>query len=60
MYVIPQGASLQNTKYIYGVCVYTGHETKLFLNTNEPALKRTFVDQMVNRQVSEQDIARIA
>jgi len=31
--------------------VYTGHETKLMLNSTSAPLKRSTVDQVVNKQV---------
>ena len=43
-----RGAALQNTAFVYGLCLYTGRETKLFLNSNEPAFKQTNVDSIVN------------
>ena len=46
--VLLRGASLQNTAHVYGLCIYAGHETKLFLNSNEPAIKRSNVDRTVN------------
>ena len=34
-----------------GVAVYTGHESKLMLNSTSAPLKRSTVEQVVNRQV---------
>jgi hypothetical protein len=28
-----KGCSLQNTKWLIGLCVYSGHETKIMLNS---------------------------
>ena len=28
-----RGCSLQNTKWLIGLCVYSGHETKVMLNS---------------------------
>ena len=34
-----------------GVAVYTGHESKLMLNSTSAPLKRSTVEQVVNKQV---------
>ncbi|CAK9302020.1 unnamed protein product, partial [Gordionus sp. m RMFG-2023] len=46
-----RGSQLKNTKWIIGVCVYTGHETKIMLNAMLPSLKRSSIDKIVNRQI---------
>ncbi|KRX06108.1 P-type ATPase, cytoplasmic domain N [Pseudocohnilembus persalinus] len=33
-----RGCILKNTKFVVGLVVYTGHETKIFLNSNNPRL----------------------
>jgi len=38
--VLQRGARLKNTNWVFGVAVYTGHETKLMKNTNLAPLKR--------------------
>lgn len=38
--IFHQGASLEGTKIAHGVCVYTGVDTKLSLNSNNPRHKR--------------------
>ena len=40
-----------NTEYIYGVVLYTGVESKIFLNLNEPKHKVTHVEQLTNQQM---------
>lgn len=34
-----RGAKLKNTKWIYGIAVYTGNDAKLLMNTATPPLK---------------------
>lgn len=46
-----RGAVLKNTKWVFGVVVYTGHETKLMLNSTRVLLKRSTVEKVVNKQI---------
>jgi phospholipid-transporting ATPase len=46
-----RGAQLRNTKWIYGVVVFTGHETKLMMNSSATPSKKTKVEHMVNSQI---------
>jgi len=47
-----RGAMLRNTQWVYGVVVYTGHESKLMKNAKRPPLKMSNVDRTTNMQVS--------
>ncbi|KRY36509.1 putative phospholipid-transporting ATPase IA [Trichinella spiralis] len=46
-----RGSLLKNTQWIFGVVIYTGHETKLMLNSNVAPLKRSNVDRITNNQI---------
>ncbi|GAO48796.1 phospholipid-translocating P-type ATPase [Saitoella complicata NRRL Y-17804] len=46
-----RGAQLRNTPWIYGIVVFTGHETKLMRNATATPIKRTAVEKMVNIQI---------
>lgn len=46
-----RGAVLRNTRWIYGVVVFTGHETKLMKNATSTPIKSTKVSRMVNSQI---------
>lgn len=46
-----RGARLRNTKWIFGLVVYTGHETKFMLNSTKVPLKRSTVERVVNKQI---------
>lgn len=46
--VILRGCVLRNTQWVYGAVVYTGHDTKLMMNTGVSKLKRTGLDKLVN------------
>ncbi|KAH8299708.1 hypothetical protein KR044_004998, partial [Drosophila immigrans] len=49
--VLQRGAMLRNTAWIFGVVVYTGHETKLMKNSTSAPLKRSTVDKLTNTQI---------
>ncbi|CAF3403244.1 unnamed protein product [Rotaria socialis] len=49
--VLLRGSRLQNTTWIYGVVIYSGHDTKLMLNSSSVPLKRTNVEQVTNKQI---------
>lgn len=46
---LQRGAQLRNSKYCYGVCVYAGVDTKLFLNQQPPPSKFSTVERALNR-----------
>ncbi|KAH7883148.1 Ca-transporting ATPase [Phlebopus sp. FC_14] len=43
-----RGAQLRNTPWVYGIVVFTGHETKLMRNATAAPIKRTSVEKQVN------------
>ncbi|OQV25849.1 putative phospholipid-transporting ATPase IA [Hypsibius exemplaris] len=49
-----RGSRLKNTDWVYGVVVFTGHDSKLMRNSKQGAilrLKRSQLDEFANRQV---------
>lgn len=42
---------LRNTSWVFGVVIYTGHETKLLMNSTKAPLKRSTIDKATNTQV---------
>jgi phospholipid-transporting ATPase len=46
-----RGCVLKNTKYAIGLVLYTGHESKIMLNSNKPRLKRSQVETQLNREI---------
>eukprot|EP00055_Hartaetosiga_balthica_P013214 m.66930 g.66930 ORF g.66930 m.66930 type:complete len:1162 (+) comp8199_c0_seq1:30-3515(+) len=48
---LQRGAQLRNTPWVYGVVVYSGHETKLLKNNKAAPIKRSNVDNIYNRQI---------
>ncbi|KIM63851.1 hypothetical protein SCLCIDRAFT_1213640 [Scleroderma citrinum Foug A] len=43
-----RGAQLRNTPWVYGIVIFTGHETKLMRNATAAPIKRTAVEKQVN------------
>lgn len=41
--ILLKGSTLRNTKYIIGIIIYTGHETKVMLNSKIPRIKKSKV-----------------
>ena len=46
-----RGSSLKNTEFALGVVTYTGHETKVMLNSTKARQKFSKVEQLMNRQI---------
>lgn len=42
---------LRNTAWVFGIVIYTGHETKLMKNSTMAPLKRSSVDKLTNIQI---------
>lgn len=49
--ILLRGAMLRNTEHVYGLVIYTGKETKLSKNMTEGPLKRSNVEQLVDRLI---------
>ncbi|KAL1915917.1 uncharacterized protein VTP21DRAFT_6305 [Calcarisporiella thermophila] len=49
--ILLRGAQLRNTGWIYGVVVFTGHETKLMLNSHKKPMKQSNITKMTNRNI---------
>ncbi|KAG8806229.1 hypothetical protein FRC17_005113, partial [Serendipita sp. 399] len=46
--VLLRGAQIRNTPWLYGLAVFTGHDTKLMRNATAAPIKRTKVERQVN------------
>ena len=44
-----RGARLKNTKWVYGVVVYTGRNSKIMLNSESSSLKMSQIEVKVNK-----------
>ena len=49
--ILLRGAKLMNTQHIIGVVVYSGHDSKLIMNSQEAPLKRSNIDKITNHQI---------
>ncbi|KNE72591.1 phospholipid-translocating P-type ATPase, flippase [Allomyces macrogynus ATCC 38327] len=49
--VLLRGAQLRNTPWVYGVAIFTGHESKLMRNASAAPIKRTNMERMTNTQI---------
>jgi len=49
--VLLRGCVLRNTEWAVGVVVYTGHESKIMMNTKETPIKRSGVEKFTNMQI---------
>ena len=39
--ILLKGSALRNTKWLIGVCVFTGHDTKIMMNSSRGQIKRS-------------------
>ena len=46
-----RGSSLKNTEWVVGICVYTGHQTKIMLNSPKSRTKYSNLEKGTNRQI---------
>lgn len=48
---ILRGCSLRNTKWVVGLCSYTGHDTKLMMNSFKGRAKRSHLENSMNNNI---------
>eukprot|EP00743_Colponemidia_sp_Colp-15_P004663 GILK01005024.1.p1 GENE.GILK01005024.1~~GILK01005024.1.p1 ORF type:complete len:1174 (-),score=231.08 GILK01005024.1:215-3736(-) len=46
-----RGSALKNTQWVYGVVIYTGHESKIMKNSTQSRAKQSTVERLMNRQI---------
>lgn len=46
-----RGSSLKNTDFVYGLVAYTGHETKIMLNSVKAQPKKSTAEKAMSKQV---------
>jgi phospholipid-transporting ATPase len=49
--IVLRGSSLKNTEYIIGLVVYTGHQTKIMMNSSNSKYKPSKIESITNRQI---------
>ncbi|OVA17006.1 Cation-transporting P-type ATPase [Macleaya cordata] len=47
--ILLRDSKLRNTEYIYGVVVFTGHDTKVMQNATEPPSKRSKIERKMDK-----------
>jgi phospholipid-translocating ATPase len=43
-----RGSSLKNTDYVYGLVVFTGHDSKIMMNQTDPPSKRSRIEKQLD------------
>jgi len=46
--ILLRGSKLRNTSYIFGAVIFTGHETKVFMNASKAKGKRSSVERVLD------------
>lgn len=46
-----RGTSLKNTEWVYGIVVYTGHDTKIMKNSSKSRTKFSKLELQTNKQI---------
>ncbi|XP_017975348.1 PREDICTED: probable phospholipid-transporting ATPase 8 [Theobroma cacao] len=49
--ILLRDSKLKNTDYIYGVVIFTGHDTKVMQNATDPPSKRTKIERRMDKIV---------
>ena len=49
--ILLRGAQLRNTGHVYGVVIYSGHESKLLMNYKKAPSKRSNMDKVTNYHI---------
>ena len=49
--ILLRGSSLKNTEWIYGLAVYTGHETKIMKNSIKGKAKLSKLEKATNKYI---------
>jgi len=49
--ILLRGSKLRNTKWVYGIVVYTGAESKLMMNSTKAPLKQSTLEKVMNYQI---------
>lgn len=47
--ILLRGSSLRNTAHIWGIAVYTGHDSKVMMNSSKSVVKKSKLEIKLNR-----------
>ena len=47
--ILLRGSSLRNTKHVWGIAVYTGHDSKVMMNSSKSTVKKSKLEITLNR-----------
>lgn len=51
MQVLLRGSKLKNTSFVYGAVLFTGHKTKIMMNSTDPPSKRSSMEKRLDKLV---------
>lgn len=46
--ILLRGSSLRNTRFIWGIAIYTGHDTKVMMNSSKSISKKSKLENSIN------------
>ena len=49
--MLMRGSSLRNTEWVYGVAIYTGHDTKVMMNSSKSQPKFSKIEKATNKYI---------
>lgn len=51
--ILLRGSSLKNTKWVYGVAIYTGHDSKIMKNSSQSKAKKSKLEISTNKYLMQ-------
>jgi len=49
--MLMRGSSLRNTGHVYGAAIYTGHDTKVMMNSSKSRPKKSKIEITMNKYI---------
>jgi magnesium-transporting ATPase (P-type) len=49
--MLMRGSSLRNTEWVYGAVIYTGHDTKVMMNSSKSQPKFSKIERATNKYI---------
>ena len=49
--MVLRGSSLRNCEWIYGIAIYTGHDTKVMMNSSKSRPKKSKIERATNKYI---------